>query len=357
MAVTKRHLMTTLLTAGALLLSACGQPVGAPRPAPAESAGAAPGSAPAQGPTAVPLQSLRAGYTALAASHAPLWIGVEAGIFRELGLDVEPMLIGGSDKAIAALLSGEVPVSSLAANTVIGAVNQGADLVYIAGNASKLVFQLMAVPGVTSAEQLRGQPVGATGRGSATEFALRFSLRRLGLDPDTDVVLRTIAGGEAQMLAAMQAGAIQAGAFNPPNDYFAEQGGMHSLARMAEWDVPYQLSGVVVRQAYLAEQRDLLRRYVRGWVASVERMRDDPAYAQEVMRQYLQSDDSRALEWGYRMAMEAQPFPPYASLAGLSTVIEGLAATDPEVRRVQPAALLDNTLLDEAMAARGEVRR
>ncbi len=333
----------------ALLLAACG-PTAARPPAPIALPTPAPSAAPSEPPPPMARQSLRAAYTAPSASQAPLWIGVEAGLFQEQGLDVETFYISGSDKAVAALLAGETPVTLLAANTLISAVAQGADLIYVAGGSAKLTFQLMVPPQITSAAQLRGQPVGATGRGSANDFALRYALRRLGLDPEHDVVLRAIAGGEPQMLAAMQSGAILAGAFNAPNDYLAGQAGMRSLARLADWNVPYQVAGVAVRRAFLAEQRDTVRRFVRGYVASVERMKADPAFAQAVMRQYLQSEDPQAIAWGYRAAVEALPSPPYPTEAALQTVIDGLAEVTPEVRQLAPAALMDTTLLDEVTA-------
>jgi NitT/TauT family transport system substrate-binding protein len=333
------------LVAVAVGLAACATSAPAPPAAsPAPQTQAAP-AAPAA------LQPVHVAYTALVSAQAPLWIGVETGLFREQGLDVEAVLISGSDKAIAALLAGEAPITMLASGALVSAVAKGADLVYLASTSTKLQFQLMAQPQVTSVEQLRGQPVGATGRGSQSDFALRYALRRLGLDPEHDIVFRAMAGGEPQMLAALQSGAIMAAALNAPNDYFAEQAGFRSLARMADWNVPSLGVGVAVRRGYLAEQRDTVRRFVRGFALGAERMKADPALAQAVTRQYLQSDDGPAIEWSYRAVVEAMPAVPYPSEAGLQTVIDALAEVDPEVAIVQPAALVDRSILDEIVAA------
>ncbi|HZR97185.1 MAG TPA: ABC transporter substrate-binding protein [Chloroflexota bacterium] len=333
------------LVAVAVGLAACAPPATAP---PAASPAAQAQEAPAEPAT---LQPVHVAYTALVSAQAPLWIAVETGLFREQGLDVDAVLISGSDKAIAALLSGEAPITMLASGAMVSAVAKGADLVYLASTSTKLTFQLMVQPQVTSVEQLRGQPVGATGRGSQSDFALRYALRHLGLDPEQDIVFRAMAGGEPQMLAALQSGAIMAAALNPPNDYVAEQAGFHSLARMADWNVPSLGVGVAVRRGYLAEQRDTVRRFVRGFALGAERMKADPALAQAVIRQYLQSDDGPAIEWGYRAAVEAMPAVPYPSEPGLQSVIDALAEVDPEVATVQPAALVDRSILDEIIAA------
>jgi NitT/TauT family transport system substrate-binding protein len=335
----------------ALALATCAPPADAPAASPAQPAQAAQ-AATAETAAPPPRLPLRVVYPSLGSGQAPLWIAVETGLFREQGLDVEALLISGSDKALVALLSGEVPIAILASGAMVSTVARGADLVYVASAGStKLMFQLMAQSQVTSVEQLRGQPVGATGRGSQADFALRYALRRLGLDPEQDIVFRAIAGGEPQMLAAMQSGAIMAGALNPPYDYFAEQAGFRSLARMADWNVPLQGLGVAVRRSYLTEQRDTLRHFVRGYMLGVERMKADPALAQAVTRRYMQSDDAPAIEWGYRAAVEALPALPYPSEAGLQTVIDALATVEPEVATVSPAAFIDRGIVDEILAA------
>jgi NitT/TauT family transport system substrate-binding protein len=347
----------------AVALAACAPPGAGPAASPARQAQAASAEpaapveraappAPGGGNASAPLQLLRVVYPALGSGQAPLWIGVETGLFREQGLDVEALFVSGSDRVIAALLSGEVPIAILGSGAMVSAVSKGADLVYVASAGStKLMFQLMAQPQITSVEQLRGQPVGATGRGSQGDFALRYALRRLGLDPEQDIVFRAIAGGDPQILVALQSGAIVAGPLIPPNDYFAEQAGFRSLARMADWNVPTQSLGVAVRRGYLAEQRDTLRRFVRGYMLAVERFKADPALAQAVSRQYMQSDDAPAIEWGYRATVESLPALPYPSEAGLQTIIDSLASVDPEVATVQPAAFIDRSIVDEIIAA------
>ena len=60
-------------------------------------------------------EKLHVGYSAQAGSLAPIWITKEAGIFKKHGLDVELLFIPGGPTAVAALLSGEVPITVWAA--------------------------------------------------------------------------------------------------------------------------------------------------------------------------------------------------------------------------------------------------
>ncbi|HZR98246.1 MAG TPA: ABC transporter substrate-binding protein [Chloroflexota bacterium] len=309
---------------------------------------AAPTGAPAAPAALVPL---KAAYTAIATAQAAFWLGVEGGYFHQQGLDVELIRLDGSSRAMPALLSGDVPISMLTGAAVAGAAAQGADVVFVASGAPNLVFQVVAAPQITSFEELRGQPVGSTGIGSSSDFALRYALRRNGLDPERGVISRNIAGGDAQILAALQSGAILATAFAPPTDYFAVQQGFRSLARLADWDVAYQGAGVVTTKSFIASQRDTMLRFMRAYVAAVHRAKTDPAFALGVMRQYTGIEDQGSLEWGYHQYVDAWPPAPYASPAGLQGVIDSLVPSNPDVAKVDPTTLVDSSLLEELEAS------
>lgn len=338
------------LLVGALLLGGCSMG-GAPatsvtgeRPA----AGAAPAAAARE--TSPPREALRVAYTAPSAAQTPLWVAVEAGLLAEQGLDVEVLRLDGSGRAIPALLSGELALSLLNGSAAATAAAQGADAVLIANGTSRLAFQIMSAPNVTGFEQLRGQSVGTTGLGSSSDYAMRWALRHFGLDPERDVTVRSIGGGEAQLVAAVQQGAVLASALSPPADYHGEQVGLRSLARLGEMDIPYQGVALGTTRGYIARNRATVLRFLRGYVAAVQRIKADVPFTLGVIREYTKLDDERALEWGYKQYMEPLNFPPYPSEPGLQAVIDSLVATTPEVEKVRPADLLDISLLQELEA-------
>jgi NitT/TauT family transport system substrate-binding protein len=260
---------------------------------------------------------------------------------------VELVRFDGTARAMPALLSGEVPIAMLASGAMATAAAQGADVVYFATSSNKLLFQILAPPQITSAEQLRGQSVGVGGRGSASDFAMRYALRRLGYDPDQDVLIRDVPGGEMQIIAGLQSGSFLAGAVAPPTDYYGEQLGLRSLVRLGEWDVRYQGTAPGTTRAFLTSQRDTVRRFLRGYVASVHRAKTDRPYALAVLRQYTQIEDERALEWGYKSYIDPLDRVPYATEEGMQVVIDSLVDVLPDVAKLQPAALVDNSLLRE----------
>ena len=62
-------------------------------------------------------------------------------------------------------------------------------------------------PEIQTVEDLRGKTIGVTRLKAITDVAARLAFQRLGLQPDVDVFTRGT-GGQAESLAAMEAGAL-----------------------------------------------------------------------------------------------------------------------------------------------------
>jgi hypothetical protein len=65
--------------------------------------------------------------------YSPLWVAHRQGFFDQQGLDVQLVLVSGADKSTMALMGGSVFASSGAIDAIIGATEQGADLVSLGG--------------------------------------------------------------------------------------------------------------------------------------------------------------------------------------------------------------------------------
>ena len=102
-----------------------------------------------QGIAQTKFEKLHVGYSAQAGSLAPIWITKEAGIFRKHGLDVELLFIPGGPTAVAALLSGEVPITVVGGPAVVSSNLAGSDLVMIAGIVNTFAFQIVTVKPIT----------------------------------------------------------------------------------------------------------------------------------------------------------------------------------------------------------------
>ena len=73
------------------------------------------------------------------AGYMPLWVALKQGFFSQQGLDVQLVVIRGSDKATQALVGGSVNVSVSAPDAPMTAMDRGLDTVIVAGN-SQLIM-------------------------------------------------------------------------------------------------------------------------------------------------------------------------------------------------------------------------
>jgi ABC-type nitrate/sulfonate/bicarbonate transport system substrate-binding protein len=119
-------------------------------------------------------------------------VAKEARIFEKHGLDVAPVLIPSSVRALQAILAAEIAIGESAGPAVVSARLAGGDVVAIAGSVNILTYYFVTVPNIKRAEDLRGKIGANQSPGTIADFALRVSLRKLGLDPVKDVSLRSI---------------------------------------------------------------------------------------------------------------------------------------------------------------------
>jgi NitT/TauT family transport system substrate-binding protein len=148
-------------------------------------------------------------YPSISGAQAVLWVAKETGIFSKNGLDVDLVYIAGGPRSMAALLSGQLQVIGTGGNSLVAANLNGAkDAVLIATTYNTLVFSLMTRANLKEPKDLKGKSLGVTGFGSLSDFTLRTLLKRSGLDPTRDVVIRPM-GGYPEILASTQARSME----------------------------------------------------------------------------------------------------------------------------------------------------
>src|SRR5919205_1328767 len=118
-------------------------------------------------------------------SEIPFRVALARGFFKAQGLHVEPILIRGGPAAIAALTSGEVDYASIGgAQAVFRGKARGLDLAIIGCISSTTNYILLGNKQTRTVEELKGKPIGITGAGTYSEFAVKAFLKKNNLNPD-----------------------------------------------------------------------------------------------------------------------------------------------------------------------------
>src|SRR5512141_1605716 len=142
--------------------------------------------------------------------YSPVWVAWRQGFFDKQGLDVQVVFVEGADKSVMALIGGSTFVAAGAADAMMGAVEQGLDLVAIGGVINGLTHFILGGKKFHTYEDLRGATIGSSGLASGTTFVLRRVLITEGLDFGEDYRLLGV-GGAGPALAALVAGRVDAG--------------------------------------------------------------------------------------------------------------------------------------------------
>src|SRR5262249_56790658 len=100
--------------------------------------------------------------------------------------DVKLVNIAAGSVSLAALLAGDVQLTTDSSAGVVSAGARGAPIITVSTNGA-LPYQLVALPTIRSPGELRGKIVGSSRLGAGTDFLLRPILAHLPLVPGNDV--------------------------------------------------------------------------------------------------------------------------------------------------------------------------
>ncbi len=256
-------------------------------------------------PAAAELREINVTFATMSADYAPYLIPIEKGYYAADGLAIKITRAGGG-VAPPALLSGTVDISTSAASA-LSAILRGAPLKIVYTVAHRPTYQLWSTRAeLKTLADLKGQPVGIISRGDTFEIAMRLTLAQAGLPPDW--VGFTALGNAAGVQAAMQSGALPAailssGDIETIKDTPVVQRGHMIVDMFKTVRMPY--SGIAVSDRMLANDPDLVTRFLRGTMKGVRYMREFPDETMAIVKKYDPLLNDHALAVDYRDVVES----------------------------------------------------
>jgi NitT/TauT family transport system substrate-binding protein len=288
--------------------------------------------------------------------YSPMWVASKLGFFDKQGLDVQLVLVNGADKSTMALLGGSVYISSGGTDTVIAAVEQGADLVSVGGVINGLTHYIMGGKKFRTFEDLKGANIGSSGLTSGTAFVLRRVLRAKGLEYPRDYNLINV-GGSAQAFISLTAGRIDAAIIAVPLNYEAAQMGHPIVAKVVDFIPNYQLTEVTAKRSWAEKNRPLMVRFMKGLILAMRWMHDNKEPAIEFLSKEMQLKPDAARR-GWEYYTENKIWNPNAetNVEGVRTVIQisGERGVFKGGALPSPAKYLDHSYVEEALKELGK---
>jgi NitT/TauT family transport system substrate-binding protein len=304
-----------------------------PRARPAPRAGTTGASAaPAQ------VHKSRSAYTTISAAAAPWWVALEAGYFREQGLDVELSHIDAGAPLLAALTNGELDFAFSGAPTVVLGYLTGLETMLLGSTSNVLDSVVFVRPEYQRLEDLRGQTIGVTNLKAITDVAARLGFKRMGLEPDVDIFTRRT-GGLAESLAAMETGAIAGASLNVPAVFEARKRGFREILNVTEMNIPFMSSAITATKKTIAGRPELGEPYLRALAQASSRLRTDRDFSIEIIGKYSRSTDEELLGATVDYYRPLYATDPYPDPVALQPVID--AEENPGARTLKPEDMTD----------------
>ncbi|HEX7232637.1 MAG TPA: ABC transporter substrate-binding protein [Candidatus Binatia bacterium] len=283
--------------------------------------------------------------------YSPLWVANKLGFFDKQALDVQVVLVNGADKSTMALMGGSVYLSSGGVDTVISAVEQGADLATIGGIINGLTHYILGAKKFRTFEDLRGANVGSSGLTSGTAFVLRRVLKANGLEYPKDYNLINV-GGSPQAFLALTAGRIDAAIIAVPLNYEAEQMGYPVIGKVKDFIPNYQLTDLTIKRSWAEKNRPTVVRVMKAMALAMRWLHDNKEPAIDFLAKEMKLKPEQARR-GWEYYTENKIWNPNAesNIEGIRTVIQisaerGLfkgGALPP------PTKYVDHSYVDEAL--------
>jgi len=279
--------------------------------------------------------------------HAPFYVARAKGFYQAEGLVGEVIVMNRDDLILQSLVSDSIQFGNISPSAFFPAWDQGlTDLKMIAGSFNGTTYSIIAQSKFKTLESLKGSRLAVSSLQAGSTQVLKYILKQRGLVYPRDYNLIR-AGGTTLRWAALQTGQVDGAILAEPVSVIAMEKGFANLGDAYKLVPGYQLSGVFIREGWVAKNRDLTLRFLRAFHNSLKWLHDNRAEALELLpkittlqKQYVQS------AWEtYTKAV--WPRDGRASVKGLQLVIDLMNEDGLLKKPVKPADVIDHSYLQE----------
>ena len=289
-------------------------------------------------------KKIKIGYPAISYNQIHIWIAKDAGLFRKHGLDAEIVFFRGGQMATQALVAGDPPIVNI--GTVVQAGLQGHDVVLIASSENAYNYSVVARPGISRVEHLKGKRLGVSGFGSASHNASLILLKKFHLEPNKDIAL-VVAGPTSERLSAVEGGRIDATLLTPSELPRSRKQGLAEVYDLAGLGVEVQGNGFATSRSFIKSQRDTVLSALKGYVEAIHYIYPNRVETKKIVAKYLRLTDAEVLDATYTAFVKTVAKRPTPTLKGIQFMLDEVAVKMPNAKTAKPEQFVDLSLLQQ----------
>jgi NitT/TauT family transport system substrate-binding protein len=287
----------------------------------------------------------RAGYSGISGYQVPLWLGVDLGLFKKYGLNLEPILFRGGAESTHALTGGEIQFDVVAPQPHIAADLSGAEIIIIGTYFNKHTYSVVARSGIRSPQELRGKRIGVLSVIGLNQIVVATALRHWGIEEKSVTLIR--AGGSRDRLTALQNGLIDATVVTGAFVDRARAAGMTVLLDLGELEESFATVSMMTTRTIQSTKRNLVKGFLQGIGEAIHVFKSDAALGQKSLAKWMRTQDKAILESAYRSYAPRISFPPYTELAGVQVAVDDLANSRADAKGRKAQEFVNEEVLRE----------
>lgn len=224
------------------------------------------------------LTTIRFGISALEFHSFPLHYAGVTGILEKYGItELEETYTEGVSSAIQALAGGRLDVQAGTGSSVISSLTTDTPFLTIGTTLSQLTDGLFGGEGITTMEDLRGQPIAISTFGGESHAVVVSAVLDAGLTLE-DVEIVQI-GGQSDRIAAVIGGSVAAAPIDIANREQMEEEGLTLLVNLAETDQQLPRGGLNVTREFAETNPNTTLILVAATMEAIQLMLEDPEAA------------------------------------------------------------------------------
>ena len=277
-----------------------------------------------------------------------LYVAQDQGFFRRHGVDLTLVQARNGPVGMAALSSGESFMhwgSVSGAN--LGAIAEGADLVFVAGFINRLTGVFAAHPKIKGPADLKGKSLGVNSLSGGTWIFTMLALDYWGLAPERDKIHMRGLGDSSIVSQALLAGNVDAAYLSYSFARVVESKGFRLLADLQKLPIAYQGTGIIMRRSTASSSAATLAHVIEGLLDGVAFIRNPENKFQAVksLAKGLRLKRLEDAEEGYQSMLGLYDRKIYPSVDGVRNVIRLLGAGNDKIRRLTAEDLVDDSVV------------
>ena len=274
--------------------------------------------------------TLTAFYTAPVVSMAPMWIAKKAGFFKKNGLDVKLVFIASGPVGTASVLGSETDVGIIGGFAPLRAMVGGAKgLVIIGQSKNRITSKIVGKKEIASVQDLKGKRLGIDRIGSNPDMFAQAALSRFKIDTFKDLQYVQL-GDVGKVVAALKAGAIDAGIAGAPHDLFARRLDFKVILDIDLLKIPFAATVLMSGRDTVARKQAELTRFMRAYAEAMHYFLTNPEGTAKVVTKYTQVTDREVLAYSINSEATAMEKTLQVDPKGLELILEFIGKTVPQ---------------------------